>query len=142
MTKVVLSFEDLAAAQSVSLVTELPDDLPRIVSDGDRLLQALSNLVGNALKFTPAGGEIRLGAEADEEGIRLFVADTGPGIPEEDIPHVFDRFWTARGNSRVRGTGMGLAIVRGIVEAHGGRVWVERNTRGGATFILRLPGGS
>jgi signal transduction histidine kinase len=116
--------------------------LPRIVSDGDRLLQALSNLVGNALKFTPAGGEIRLGAEADEEGIRLFVADTGPGIPEEDIPHVFDRFWTARGNSRVRGTGMGLAIVRGIVEAHGGRVWVERNTRGGATFILRLPSGS
>jgi PAS domain S-box-containing protein len=142
MTKVVLSFEDLAAAQSVSLVTELPDDLPSIVSDGDRLLQALSNLVGNALKFTPAGGEIRLGAEADEEGIRLFVADTGPGIPEEDIPHVFDRFWTARGNSRVRGTGMGLAIVRGIVEAHGGRVWVERNARGGATFILRLPGGS
>jgi Osmosensitive K+ channel histidine kinase len=79
-------------------------------------------------------------AEADGEGVRLSVSDSGPGIPEEDVPHIFDRFWTARHDSRVRGTGMGLAIVRGIVEAHGGRVWVERNARGGATFNLRLPG--
>ncbi|HMA00794.1 MAG TPA: ATP-binding protein, partial [Gemmatimonadaceae bacterium] len=139
MTRVALSFEDLAAAQGVTLVTELPDELPTIVCDADRLLQALGNLIGNALKFTPDGGEIRMCAETDGDGVRLSVADNGPGIPEEDVPHIFDRFWTARHDSRVRGTGMGLAIVRGIVEAHGGRVWVERNHRGGATFTLRLP---
>ena len=139
MTRAALSLEDLAAAQGVTLVTELPDELPTIVCDADRLLQALGNLIGNALKFTPAGGEIRMCAETDGDGVRLSVADNGPGIPEEDVPHIFDRFWTARHNSRVRGTGMGLAIVRGIVEAHGGRAWVERNSRGGATFSLRLP---
>lgn len=139
MTRAALSFEDLAASQDVTLVTELPDELPTIVCDADRLLQALGNLIGNALKFTPPGGEIRMYAETDGDGVRLSVADNGPGIPEEDVPHIFDRFWTARHNSRVRGTGMGLAIVRGIVEAHGGRAWVERNSRGGATFSLRLP---
>ena len=142
MTRVALSFEDLAAAQKVTLSTTLQDQLPIIVCDADRLLQALGNLIANALKFTPPGGEICLGAEAQEHGVRLFVSDSGPGIPDEDAPHVFDRFWTARRNSRVRGTGMGLAIVRGIVEAHGGRVWVERNARGGATFSMRLPGTS
>lgn len=139
MTRAALSFEDLAAAQGVTLVTELPDELPTIVCDADRLLQALGNLIGNALKFTPDGGEIRMCAETDGDGVRLSVADNGPGIPEEDVPHIFDRFWTARHDSRVRGTGMGLAIVRGIVEAHGGQLWVERNHRGGATFTLRLP---
>jgi signal transduction histidine kinase len=124
----------------VKLVTDLPDHLPMLYCDADRVLQAFGNLIGNALKFTPAGGEIRLGAEAVGSGVLLSVSDSGPGIPEEDVPHVFDRFWTARRNSRVRGTGMGLAIVRGIVEAHGGQVWVERNARGGATFYMRLPG--
>jgi signal transduction histidine kinase len=123
----------------VTLVTTLPERLPIIVCDADRLLQAIGNLVGNALKFTPPGGEIGVGATADEDAVRIFVSDSGPGIPEEDVPHVFDRFWTAQRNSRKRGTGMGLAIVRGIVEAHGGSVWVERNARGGATFSLRLP---
>ncbi|HEY2898505.1 MAG TPA: ATP-binding protein [Gemmatimonadaceae bacterium] len=142
MTRAAMSFEELAEAQKVTFVTTLPDQLPIIACDADRLLQALGNLISNALKFTPAGGEICLGAEADENGVRLFVSDSGPGIPDEDVPHVFDRFWTARRNSLVRGTGMGLAIVRGIVEAHGGRVWVERNARGGATFSMRLPGTS
>ena len=71
--------------------------------------------------------------------VRFFVEDSGPGIPDEDISHIFDRFWTARGNSRVRGTGMGLAIVRGITEAHGGRIWVERGPLGGARFNLLMP---
>jgi PAS domain S-box-containing protein len=139
LTRVTLSFEELAAAQNVTLVTTLPERLPIIVCDADRLLQAIGNLVGNALKFTPPGGEIGVGATAEEDAVRIFVSDSGPGIPEEDVPHVFDRFWTAQRNSRKRGTGMGLAIVRGIVEAHGGSVWVERNARGGATFSLRLP---
>jgi signal transduction histidine kinase len=82
---------------------------------------------------------IRLGAADEGEFVRFFVEDNGPGIPEEDIQHIFDRFWTARRDSRVRGTGMGLAIVRGITEAHGGRVWVERGSSGGARFNLLLP---
>ena len=139
VTRVALSFEDLAAAQGVRLVAELPDRLPMLLCDADRLHQAFSNLIGNALKFTPAGGEIRLDAEADGDAVRFSVSDSGPGIPEEDASHVFDRFWTERRNSRVRGTGMGLAIVRGIVEAHGGNVSVERSARGGALFNLRLP---
>ena len=142
LTGVALSFEDLAAARDVVLVAELPDHLPTISCDADRLHQALGNLIGNAIKFTPPGGEIRLSAEADGDGVRIAVADSGPGIPEADVPHIFDRFWTAQRNSRARGTGMGLAIVRGVVEAHGGLVWVERNPHGGATFIVRLPGDS
>jgi PAS domain S-box-containing protein len=139
VTRLALSFEELAAAQHVTLVTELPEQLPAIMCDADRLLQAFGNLVGNALKFTPPGGEIRLSAAADGGGVRFSVADTGPGIAEQDIPHIFDRFWTARRNSRVRGTGMGLAIVRGIVDAHGGSVRADRNARGGATFTVHLP---
>ena len=136
--RVALSFEDLAAGHQVRLKTELPEQLPMVMCDADRLLQALGNLVGNALKFTPAGGDICLTAIADGDAVRFSVSDSGPGVPDEDMPHLFDRFWTARRNSRERGTGMGLAIVRGIVEAHGGRVWVERNARSGATFSMRL----
>jgi signal transduction histidine kinase len=142
LTRVALSYEDLAGARGVTLLTELPDHLPTISCDADRLHQALGNLISNAIKFTPPGGTIELSAEADGDGVRIAVADSGPGIPEADVSHIFDRFWTAHRNSRVRGTGMGLAIVRGVVEAHGGIVWVERNSHGGATFILRLPGAS
>jgi len=140
VTKAAVLFEDLAAEREITLTTELPDELPKVWCDADRILQALGNLIANALRFTPEGGEIRLGgALADAATVRLFVADSGPGIPEEDVPHIFDRFWTARRDSRARGTGMGLAIVRGIIEAHEGRVWVERNASGGATFNLLLP---
>lgn len=139
VVRAAILFEELAAERSIRLVTDVPEWMPSINLDADRVLQALGNLIANALKFTPAGQEIRLGAVVDGEFVRLFVADTGSGIPEEDVPHIFDRFWTARRASRVRGTGMGLAIVKGIVEAHGGRVWVERNAAGGATFQLQLP---
>lgn len=139
VTKAALFLEDLAAERSITLVTELPEHLPLVHVDADRILQALWNLVGNAIKFTPAGGEIRLGATEEGQHVRIFVADTGPGIPLEDVPDIFGRFWTARRDARVRGAGMGLAIVRGIVDAHGGRVWVEPSREGGAIFILTLP---
>lgn len=139
VVRAALLFEELAAERSITLVTDVPEWLPAIDVDADRVLQALGNLIANALKFTPMGQEIRLGAALDADFVRLFVADTGCGIPDDDVPHVFDRFWTARRKSRVRGSGMGLAIVKGIVEAHGGRVWVERNAAGGATFNLLLP---
>jgi signal transduction histidine kinase len=131
-------FEPLAAPRSITLRTELPEHLPEIDADAERIMQALGNLIGNALKFTPTGGEIRVGAVRDGDSVRFFVSDSGPGVPEEDVAHVFDRFWTARRTSRTRGTGMGLAIVRGIVEAHGGRAWVEPRAESGATFMISL----
>jgi signal transduction histidine kinase len=131
---------ELAAEREISLVTELPEHLPFVDVDADRIVQALTNLIGNALKFTPYRGVVRVGGVDGGDHVRLFVTDSGPGVPAEDAPHVFDRFWTARRTARARGTGMGLAIVRGIVDAHGGRVWLEPPVAGsGATFSIALP---
>ena len=139
VVKATLLFESLAVERAITVVTEVPDSVPPINVDSDRVLQALGNLIANALKFTPSGQEIRVGVATAGGSVRFFVGDTGPGIPPADVPHIFDRFWTSRRGSRVRGTGMGLAIVKGIVEAHHGRVWVEANASGGATFNLLLP---
>ena len=137
--RVVMLHEEVAAERRLSLVTALPERLPPVDVDADRIVQALANLVGNACKFTPRGGTVRVGAEQRDGELRFVVADTGPGIPAEHAPHVFDRFWTARRGARARGTGMGLAIVRGIAEAHGGRVALENVASGGATFVVTLP---
>ena len=139
VTRAALYFEELAATSSIVLETDLPERLPTVLCDADRMLQAFGNLIANALKFTPKGGVILLGAASEGGSVRFFVQDNGPGIPDEDVPHIFDRFWTARRDSRTRGTGMGLAIVRGIAEAHGGRVWAERGSSGGAMFNLLIP---
>ena len=130
---------ELAIERQIQLVTEPMDQLPLIDVDADRIVQALGNLIGNALKFTPYGGIVRVGAVNEGDRVRLYVTDSGPGIPEEDASHVFDRFWTAARSARVRGTGMGLAIVRGIVDAHSGEVWLEPARPGcGATFSIAL----
>ena len=102
------------------------------------LLQVFENLIGNALKFTHPGGRITVGA-APRAGETLFwVADTGSGIASEDVVHVFDRFWQSRKADR-RGAGLGLSIVKGIVEAHGGRIWVESLIGRGSTFFFTIP---
>lgn len=131
--------EELATSRGLSLVTELPESLPRVHADGDRIVQALSNLIGNACRFTPRRGTVRVGAEARGDMVRFYVRDDGPGVPAEDAPHVFDRYWTARRAGGSRGTGVGLAIVRGIADAHGGRAWLEPARASGATFSLALP---
>ena len=130
--------EHAAQAEGIELRAEVEEGLPRVRADHDRIDQVLGNLVGNALKFTPAGGAVVVRAEADEAGVLFSVADTGPGIPEGDREHVFDRFWQAR-RSRRSGTGLGLAIARGIVEAHGGRMWMESEVGRGSTFFFTLP---
>ena len=129
----------LAEARSITFEAQLPPDLPRVPLDAARILQVVSNLVGNALKFTPAGGRVTLGAEATPGEVRVSVADTGPGIPADQIPRVFGRFWQA-GKSDRRGIGLGLSIARGIVEGHGGRIWVESVEGQGATFFFTIPG--
>jgi len=138
--RAILLHGELATERRIDLIDRLPDALPSIEVDGDRIVQALGNLIGNAVKFTPYGGSVRVGAVDEGERVRFYVADSGPGIPSEEAPHVFDRFWTASHDVRARGAGMGLAIVRGVVEAHGGRAWLEPPTPGrGATFCLALP---
>ena len=107
-------------------------------ADDTRVLQVLSNLVGNAVKFTPAPGAVELAAEVGDGECRISVRDTGPGIPPDQVPHLFGAFWQARHADR-RGLGLGLAIARGIVEAHGGRIWAESEVGRGTTFCFTLP---
>lgn len=129
----------LASAAAVELGAEVSTDLPELLADRDRLLQVFENLVGNALKFTGPGGRITVGAGRRGAREVLFrVTDTGPGIPAEDVPHLFDRFWQAR-EARCLGAGLGLPIVKGLVEAHGGRVWVESAPGQGSTFFFTIP---
>jgi signal transduction histidine kinase len=114
-----------------------PRDDDVVTVDPDRVHQVVSNLVGNAIKFTPRGGEIVLHASLGEQGVRVSVRDTGIGIPASSLPHLFDRFW--RGREDRRGSGLGLTIAKGIVEAHGGRIWVESATGEGTTVTFELP---
>jgi signal transduction histidine kinase len=131
---------DAAARECrLELTTDIAPDLPLVQADGQRVIQALGNLVGNALKFTPSGGRITMFAAAEARSVRFSVQDSGVGIAPADLPHVFDRFWQRRHDSERRGTGLGLAIVRGIVEGHGGRFNVESTLGQGSVFSFTLP---
>ena len=132
-------FEPLAAERRISLTLEIPSRCPHANADADRVLQLLANLLGNAVKFTPEGGRVGIQVAADGDAVRLSVTDTGPGVPPEDVPFIFERYWHARRTSKVRGTGLGLAIVKGIADAHEGRAWVERLDSGGSRFSVSLP---
>ena len=127
----------LASEKSLSLETEVADGLPCVEADAGRIVQLLSNLVGNAVKFTPAGGRVVMRARAAGPIVQLSVADTGPGIPPEQLPHIFGRFWQADPSDR-RGIGLGLTISKAIAEAHGGRIWAESRLGEGTTFHFTL----
>ncbi len=130
----------LAASASLELRLDVERPLPEVWADRDRLLQVLENLISNAIKFTSPGGRITVGAGPGHGEVRFWVADTGPGIATEDLPHVFDRFWQAKRAQR-SGAGLGLMICKGIVDAHGGRIWVETTPGRGATFYFTMPTG-
>jgi signal transduction histidine kinase len=127
----------LAERQRQRLEATVADDVDTVCADRDRLLQILSNLVGNAVKFTPPGGTITMAAEAEDGAVRLRVSDTGTGIRPEHIPHLFDRFWQATRTDR-RGLGLGLPIVKGLVEAHGSRIVVTSTVGEGTTFSFTI----
>ncbi len=128
--------QPLADAKHISLVLDLHDP-PKIDADPHRISQVLSNLLSNAIKFTPEDGTVTLRAWPRDGALAVAIADTGRGIAQEDLTHVFDRFWRPQG-SKGEGTGLGLYIARGVVEAHGGRVWAESSPQG-ATFTFTLP---
>ena len=127
----------LAANKGVALVTEWQEPLPDVQVDPERITQVISNIVGNAIKFTPSGGCIRVTASADLASVLVSVIDTGPGIPAEHLAHIFDRYWQS--SRRNRGAGLGLPIAKTIVEAHLGQVWAESVPGEGATFRFTLP---
>ena len=134
-----LDFQRLAAAEaSLELRLEIAEELPAIWADRHRLLQVLENVIGNAIKFTPEGGRVTIAAAGRPGEIVFSVADTGTGIPPHSLPHVFDRFWQAERAER-HGAGLGLPICKGIVEAHGGRIWVESTPDRGSTIFFTIP---
>lgn len=126
----------LAEAKQISIADDLESAL--VAADRERIYQVLSNLIGNAIKFTPPGGAITVHAERRGAELVVSVSDTGPGIAPDEIAHVFDRYWQARRADHA-GAGLGLYIARGIVQAHGGRMWVESPPGAGAHFYFTLP---
>ena len=132
------SFEHSAQESHLLLTTEVEPRLSQISCDRDRILQVLSNLVGNAAKVTAAGGHITLRVEARDSELWFSVADDGPGIAEDDLKHLFERYWRSD-DVQYKGTGLGLAIAAGIVAAHGGRIWAQSQLGHGATFCFSVP---
>lgn len=131
-------YGSVAEERSIQLESRVSPELPRVLADEPRLLQVVANLLTNALKFTPPGGTIVLGAEEGEGEVRFYVQDSGPGIPPENLVRLFDRYWTTREGNPF-GAGLGLAIARGIVEAHRGRMWVESTPGVGSVFSFTVP---
>lgn len=127
----------LAEEKSIRLDREVAPGLPRITADAGRVLQVLSNLVGNAIKFTPERGRIVIGAKPAPLGVEFTVSDTGPGIPPDQLQRIFGRFWQADAADR-RGIGLGLTIAKGILDAHGGRIWVDSRLGEGTTFHFTI----
>jgi signal transduction histidine kinase len=127
-----------AAERGIALTSATPEGLPLVSGDEERLVQVLSNLLANALRYTDRGGRVTVDARALGDEVEVAVSDTGSGIPSASMPLIFERYWTVRGNAPKGGTGLGLAIARGIVEAHGGRLWAESEVGKGSTFRFTL----
>ncbi|HQU35667.1 MAG TPA: HAMP domain-containing sensor histidine kinase, partial [Anaerolineales bacterium] len=135
-------FSIQAQQAEVDLQVNVPQGLPSLLGDGDRLAQVFTNLVDNALKFTPANGRVALSAKKDEGWIEFEVADSGGGVESEALPRLFDRFYqvdTSRAGGEGHGAGLGLAIAREITQAHGGKIGVRSSMGHGTTFTIRLP---
>ncbi|HET7583091.1 MAG TPA: HAMP domain-containing sensor histidine kinase, partial [Candidatus Limnocylindria bacterium] len=132
---------EIAEGRGISVVSRVPTSPVMLRFDRERILQLLGNLIGNALKFTPRGGEVVVELADAADAATLSVRDSGPGIPEAELPRVFDRFFrgTNVGEARASGSGLGLAIARSIVEMHGGAIEVASVVGSGSTFTITLP---
>jgi len=132
-------FELEATHHGITLDVDVPTNLPLVAADGARVVQALGNLLRNAIKFTPNGGRIVIAVKPGESGVVFSVRDSGAGIPVASQARVFDRYWQSSDGSRTRGTGLGLSITKGIVEAHGGTIWLHSTPGQGSTFSFSVP---
>jgi signal transduction histidine kinase/ActR/RegA family two-component response regulator len=132
------SQQSLAEGAQVIIATDLTPGLPAVMADDERVLEVIENLVGNAIKFTGPGGSVTVGATPRGNDVCFWVKDSGAGIPEDQLPHIFDRFWQARRRDR-RGTGLGLSICQAIVSAHGGEIWAESKIGKGTTMRFTIP---
>jgi signal transduction histidine kinase len=144
LRSVVEAHAEMAETRGVSLSSTVPGERVMLPFDHERIVQLVSNLVGNALKFTPRGGEVALTLRSTLDAAEIEVRDTGPGIPAAELPHIFDRFYrgTNTGEARASGSGLGLAIARSIAEMHDASIDVTSVEGGGATFTVRLPWGT
>jgi signal transduction histidine kinase len=135
------TFNVLARQQQIELVVELESSAPRFIpADGERLRdQVLGNLVGNALKFTPPGGTIRVRGWGSDHGLFIEVADSGQGMPADQLPHVFNKYYQIGEQARSKGAGLGLTIAHDVVEEHGGTITVTSQEGAGSTFLVMLP---
>jgi signal transduction histidine kinase len=139
--RVLSELEVVRARRAVELHERVPDDLPPVYADAERVHQVLFNLLDNAVRFTPSGGRVTITASRRNGAVDVAVTDTGPGIAPEHLPRLFERFYRVD-SARSRdegGTGIGLAIARSVVEAHGGRIWAESEPGKGSTFTFQLP---
>jgi PAS domain S-box-containing protein len=133
------AFEGVFADEGIDLSLDVPDRLQRADADGERILQVVGNLLSNAARYVQRGGHVTLSARDAGEEIVVSVRDDGPGIPADEMPHIFDRFWHSRRAGSARGTGLGLSIAKAIIDAHGGRIWVESVVGTGSTFSFTVP---
>jgi len=141
VSRVLSEIEVTRPRLDVELAQEVPEGLPPVYADAERVHQVLFNLLDNAVRFTPPGGRICVSAAGHNGSVDVEVRDTGPGIAPEHLPRLFERFYrvdTARSREE-GGTGIGLAIARSVVEAHGGRIWAESEPGKGSTFTFELP---
>ena len=132
-------FEVEAVGHDIQLDAKIATNLPLMSADGARIVQALGNLLRNAIKFTPNGGRITIGVDSRAGRVEFSVKDSGPGIPLENQARLFDRYWQSSNGARARGTGLGLSIAKGIVDAHGGEIWVQSAPGDGSTFTFAIP---
>lgn len=132
-------FEVEAREHGIALETRVETNLPMIDADGARIVQTLGNLVRNAIKFTPSGGTVIIAVAQADAGVRFTVSDTGAGIRPDRLERIFDRYWQSSEGARARGSGLGLSIAKGIVEAHGGRIGVTSEVGHGSVFELVIP---
>lgn len=132
-------FRPQCADANVQLTVETYQALPPVLMDAERIFQVLGNLLSNAVKFTPSGGRIELAARIRGDVVEVSVSDSGPGIPPDALPHIFEPFWHLKNSGRSRGTGLGLSIAAAIVAAHGGHIRVDTQLGAGSAFIFTLP---
>jgi two-component system sensor histidine kinase GlrK len=137
--KAVIEIAPLVESKEIKLETELSAELPPVKIDRERILQVLRNLLGNAAKFTPKAGKVKVRARTVNNGIEVSVWDTGPGIAAENLEAIFEKFHQGKTNGSGNGTGLGLAIAKQIITSHGGRIWAENQAEQGSTFFFVLP---